>query len=68
MAFLPGTDMATGSTNIVAFNSGGYDSSNERMRVTPTGVHVGGTANASKTFHVTGTMRLTDLATDTPTT
>lgn len=67
MYFMPGADAATGNTNIVGFLSGGYDLSNEKMRVTPTGVHVGGTANASRTFHVTGEARITDLTTDTPT-
>lgn len=67
MIFMPGSYTATGATKTTAFYCGGYDPSNEKMRITPTGVHIGDTTSAARTLHVTGEARITDLTTDTPT-
>jgi len=58
---------AGGASGFINFNTGGYGTANERMRITAAGLVGIGNAAPSRTLHVTGEARITDLTTDTPT-
>jgi hypothetical protein len=71
--FIPGNGVTTGSSETVRFYAGGTNSSQERMRVTSTGVIVGSTSNLSSsalqttsfsTAYVAKTTTYTATATD----